>query len=290
MSNRAVSVSKEVPLPISAFPAIVIKPSKGWTPWNLKELWEYRELFYFLLWRDIKVRYAQTVLGAGWAIIQPVVAMVVFTIIFGKVAKIPSDGLPYPVFTYAALLPWQLFAYSLAQSSNSLVGNRNLITKVYFPRVVMPLSSALGALVDFMIASVVLLGLMAFYGIVPTVAVLMLPFFILLALVTALGVGLWLSALNVHYRDVRYGLPFLIQIWLFVTPVVYPSSLVPEQWRILYGLNPMAGVVEGFRWALFGTPTGPGPMMATSVFVALALFVFGIYYFRRTERTFADIV
>ena len=179
MSNRAVSVSKEVPLPISAFPAIVIKPSKGWTPWNLKEIWEYRELFYFLLWRDIKVRYAQTVLGAGWVVIQPVITMVVFSIVFGKLAKIPSDGLPYPIFTYCALLPWQLFAYSLGQSSNSLVGSRNLITKVYFPRIVIPLSSSLSALVDFAIASVVLLGLMAFYGIVPTLAVWTLPFFIM---------------------------------------------------------------------------------------------------------------
>lgn len=271
-------------------PKVVIRASEGWAPLRLRELWEYRELLYFLTWRDISVRYKQTVLGAGWAIIQPFFTMLVFSVFFGLLAKVPSDGLPYPVFTYCALLPWQLFAYSLSESSNSLVTNQNLITRVYFPRLIIPLSTVLAGLVDFAIAFVVLFGIMIFYQIQLTAAVWILPLFILLAVITALGVGLWLSALNVQYRDVRYTLPFLIQFWLFATPIAYPSSLVPAKWRILYGLNPMAGVVEGFRWALLKPESPPGPMILVSAVVSGVVFVSGMYYFRTQERTFADIV
>ncbi len=271
-------------------PKIVIRPSRGWVPLGLKELWEYRELLYFLIWRDIKVRYKQTALGAAWAIIQPLFTMIVFSIFFGRLAKIPSDGVPYPIFAFCALLPWQLFAHALTESGNSLVASQNLITKVYFPRLVIPVAAVLAGLVDFAIAFVVLLGMMAYYGIVPTMAVVFLPLFLLLAVTTALAVGLWLSALNVQYRDVRYTIPFLTQFWLFITPIAYPSSLVPEGWRTLFGLNPMAGVVESFRWALLGTASAPGPMLAVSVAVVVALLVGGLYYFRRMEKTFADIV
>ena len=271
-------------------PELVIRPSSGWVSLNLADLWRYRELIVFLAWRDISVRYKQTVLGAAWAIIQPFFTMIVFTIFFGQLGKIPSDGLPYPVFAYCALLPWQLFAYSLGESGNSLVANQNLITKVYFPRVVIPLAATLGGLLDFVISFVVLILMMIYYQIRPTEAVWTLPLFILLALITALGAGLWLSALNVEYRDVRYTIPFLTQFWLFLTPIAYPSSMVPEQWRALYGINPMVGGVEGFRWALLGTGSPPGPMMIVSVLAALALFVSGLFYFRRMERTFADKV
>jgi len=272
------------------FPRIFIQPSRGWVPLRLKELWEYRELLYFLVWRDVKVRYKQTVLGAAWAIIQPFFTMVVFSIFFGRLAGIPSDGLPYPIFAYCALLPWQLFSHAMTESGNSLVANQNLITKVYFPRLVIPISAVLAGLVDFGIAFLVLLGMMAYYGMAPTIAVVTLPLFILLAVSSALAVGLWLSALNVQYRDVRYTIPFLAQFWLFATPIAYPSSLVPEGWRVLYGLNPMAGVVEGFRWALLGTANAPGSMLAVSVAVVLALLISGLYYFRSMERTFADVV
>ncbi|MDA2918685.1 ABC transporter permease [Desulfobacterota bacterium AH_259_B03_O07] len=268
----------------------IIKPSRGWVQLNLREVWKYKELLYFLTWRDIKVRYKQTVLGAAWAILQPFLTMIVFSIFFGRLAKVPSDGIPYPIFAYCALLPWQLFANTLTQSGNSLVGNQQLITKVYFPRLVIPISVVLGGLVDFGIAFVVLLGMMFYYGIVPTVATLTLPLFLLLAIATALAVGLWLSALNVKYRDVRYTIPFLTQFWLFATPIAYPSSMVPEQWRAVYGLNPMAGVVEGFRWALLGKEQGPGTLLAVSTVVVIILLVGGLYYFRRMEKTFADIV
>ncbi len=271
-------------------PTIVIRPSKGWVPLKLKELWEYRELLYFLVWRDVKVRYKQTVLGAAWAIIQPFFTMVVFSIFFGRLAGIPSDGVPYPIFAYCALLSWQLFSNAMAESGNSLVVNQNLITKVYFPRLVIPMAPVLAGLVDFGIAFLVLLGMMVYYGMAPTMAVVTLPLFILLAVATALAVGLWLSAMNVQYRDVRYTIPFLTQFWLFITPIAYPSSLVPEGWRVLFGLNPMAGVVEGFRWALLGTENAPGPMLAVSVAVVVALLVGGLYYFRRMEKTFADVV
>ncbi|MER3424227.1 MAG: phosphate ABC transporter permease [Nitrospiraceae bacterium] len=274
----------------STVPVIFIRPSKGRVPLNLKDLWAYRELLYFLVWRDIKVRYKQTVLGVAWVVIQPVFTMIVFSIFFGWLAKVPSDGVPYPIFAYCALLPWQLFAYSLSESSNSLVANQNLITKVYFPRLVIPLSPTLAGLLDFLIAAVVLLGLMAYYGITPTGRVWALPLFVLLAIATALGVGLWLSALNVQYRDVRYTLPFLTQLWLFATPIAYPSSLVPEPWQTVYGLNPMVGVVEGFRWALLGTGSGPSLMLAVSVATTCGLLLSGLSYFRRMERTFADMV
>ncbi|MBI3583578.1 MAG: ABC transporter permease [Nitrospinae bacterium] len=268
----------------------LIRPSRGWVSLKLAELWKYRELLYFLTWRDIKVRYKQTVIGAAWAIIQPFFAMVVFSIFFGQLAKIPSDGIPYPIFTYCALLPWQLFAHALNESSNSLVANQGLITKVYFPRLVIPVAPVLAGLVDFCIAFLVLIGMMLYYGIMPTFAIFTIPLFLILAVATALSVGLWLSALNVEYRDVRYTIPFLTQFWLFATPVAYPSSLVPESWRALYGLNPMAGVVEGFRWALLGKADGPGALLTVSVFVVIILLIGGLYYFQRMERTFADVV
>ena len=271
-------------------PTLVIRPSKGLISLKLRELWDYRELLYFLIWRDIKIRYKQTVLGAAWAILQPLLTMVVFTIFFGRLAKVPSDGIPYPVFSFAALLPWQLFARALTESGNSLVGNQGLITKVYFPRLVIPMSAVLAGLVDFAIAFVVLLGMMVYYGIFPNLNVLALPLFLLLAIATALAVGLWLSALNVIYRDVRHTIPFLVQFWLFLSPIAYPSSLVPEQWRTLYGLNPMAGVVEGFRWALLGREGGIGPEVLASALVVAVLLVGGLFYFQRMEKTFADVI
>ena len=271
-------------------PTLIIQPSKGWMAINFQELWEYRELLYFLTWRDIKVRYKQTVLGAAWAIIQPFFTMVVFSIFFGKLARMPSDGLPYPIFAYCALLPWGYFAGALGGASNSLIGSANLLTKVYFPRLIIPLASTIRGLIDFAIAFTILIGMMLYYGIVPTIATLTLPLFLLMAMATALGVGLWLSALSVRYRDVQYLIPFLTQLWLFATPVAYPSSLVPEAWRPLYGLNPMVGVIEGFRWALLGAGQTSGLMLAISVAVVLALLVSGMFYFRKTERTFADVV
>jgi len=271
-------------------PHLVIKPTSGWVPLSFRAVWEYRELLYFLAWRNIKVRYKQTALGVAWAVIQPVMIMVVFSVFFGRLAKVPSDGLPYPIFAFCALLPWQLFAYTLVESSNSLVADERLITKVYFPRLVIPISAALPGLVDFLFAFLVLLGMMLYYGITPSGALWALPFFILLAVTTALAVGFWLSALNVQYRDVRYTIPFITQFWLFISPVAYPSSIVPEPWRLLYGLNPMAGVVEGFRWALLGKAEPMGGMLAISVGVAVLLFITGLYYFRRMEKTFADVV
>jgi lipopolysaccharide transport system permease protein len=272
------------------FPTFRIDPPSRWSSIGFRELWEYRELLYFLTWRDIKVRYKQTVLGAAWAIIQPLFMMIVFSLFFGRLAKVPSDGIPYPVFSFCALLPWHLFAHALSEASDSLVGNQNLITKVYFPRLVVPISAVLGGVVDFAIAFVILLILMFYYGIAPGWAIVTLPGFILLAILTALSVGLWLSSLNVKYRDVRYTMNFLIQFWLFVTPVAYPSSIVPAQWRPLYGLNPMAGVVEGFRWALLGKSEPPGTMLWVSVVVVMLLFIGGLSYFRRMEQEFADIV
>ncbi|HEX5719028.1 MAG TPA: ABC transporter permease [Thermoanaerobaculia bacterium] len=271
-------------------PVTRIRPSRGWVALNLRELWEYRELLWFLVWRDVKVRYKQTVLGAGWAILQPVATMVVFSLFFGRLAGMPSDGLPYPIFSFAGLVPWTLFSQGLSQSANSLVGSHNLITKVYFPRLAIPISTVLAGLVDFALSFLVLLVMMFAYGIVPGPEVLALAPLLLLALVTALGAGLWLSALNVQFRDVRYIVPFLTQLWLFLTPIAYPSSLLGEPWRTVYGLNPMAGVVEGFRWALLGTGEPPGAMLAASVLAALALLASGALYFRRTERTFADVI
>lgn len=270
-------------------PFAVREPSVG-VSLRLKELLEYHELIYFLVWRDIKVRYKQTALGVAWVAIQPLMTMVVFTIFFGNLAKVPSDGLPYPVFTFTALLPWQLFANALNNSSNSLVNNRDLITKLYFPRLIIPLASIIAGFVDFCIAFLVLIAMIIYYGIVPTSAVFALPLFILLTIATSTAVSLWLSALNVEYRDVRYTIPFLTQFWLFLTPIAYPSNLVPEKWRILYGLNPMAGVVEGFRWALLGKTNVSWTIITVSVFIVMILLVGGLVYFRRMERTFADIV
>jgi lipopolysaccharide transport system permease protein len=271
-------------------PITIIKPSKGWISLDLRALWEYRELLYFLTWRDIKVRYKQTLIGAAWAILQPLFTMVIFSLFFGRLAGIPSDEIPYPIFSYAALVPWQFFASGLSQSSSSLVASANLIKKIYFPRLVIPISAVLSGGVDFVIAFVVLLGMILFYDIVPTWNVLWLPLLLLLALVTSLGVGLWLTAMNVQFRDVRYAVPFLVQAWMFATPIAYPSSLLDEPWRTLYGVNPMVGVVEGFRWALLGTETAPGPIVLVSAAVALVLLVSGAFYFRRMEKTFADVV
>jgi homopolymeric O-antigen transport system permease protein len=271
-------------------PVIRVEARGRWTPLRLREIWASRELLYFLIWRDVNVRYKQTVFGAAWAIIQPFSAMVVFSLFFGRLAKMPSEGVPYPVFSYAALVPWTFFANGLTHVSNSLVRDTNLVTKVYLPRLVLPFSAALGGLIDFGVALIVLFGMMVAYRIPITVNVVFLPFLVLLALATSIGVGLWLSALNVQYRDVRYVVPFLTQAWLFATPVVYPSSLLPARWHVLYGLNPMAGVVEGFRWALLGTHTHPGPMILVSVVTVLAVLVSGAFYFRRVESRFADVV
>jgi len=278
------------PLSPHAVSIIRIEPSHSWPSLGLHELWEYRELLYFFVWRDIKVRYKQTALGVAWAIIQPFFAMVVFSVFFGRLAKLPSDGIPYPIFSYAALVPWTFFANGLNHASNSLVGSAHLLTKVYFPRLMIPLCSVLSGLIDFILAFIVLLAMMFYYGITPTINILWLPLLLLLALISALGAGLWLSAMNVKYRDVRFILPFLTQLWLFVTPIVYPSSLLSELWRTLFGINPMAGVVEGFRWALLGKPQAPGPMIIISAVIALLLLVGGACYFRRMEKTFADIV
>lgn len=267
---------------------VVIKPRSKWTPLNLEELWNHRELLYFMVWRDIKVRYKQTALGAAWAVIQPFFSMIVFSLFFGHLAKIPSNGVAYPVFVYCGLLPWQLFSFALTESTNSLVTNRQLITKVYFPRLLVPLTPVLAGLVDFAIAFLVLVAMMFFYGIHPSAGVLLLPVFIALTVVTALAVGLWLAALNAKYRDIRYTVPFLTQLWLFLTPIAYPASLVPEKWRLLYGLNPMAGVVEGFRWALLGNEAAPGNFFFVSVAVTFLLFIGGLYYFRQIESSIAD--
>ncbi len=268
----------------------IIRPSRGWVALKLKDLWEYRELIYFLTWRDVKVRYKQTVLGAAWAIIQPFMAMVVFTIFFGRLVKMPSDGVPYSIFAYSALVPWTFFANSLTQSSNSLIDNTKLVTKVYFPRLVIPLSAIMSSVIDFIIAFLVLIAMMFYYKVIPTAHMFWLPSLLLLTLITSLGTGFWLSALNVEFRDVRYVVPFLIQFWMFATPIVYPSSLLSEPWRSLYGLNPMAGVIEGFRWALLGTNTTPGPILFVSSLVAITLLVTGAFYFRRMEKTFADVI
>ncbi|MBN1217549.1 MAG: ABC transporter permease [Anaerolineae bacterium] len=275
---------------VTSIPTTRIEPSKGWVSLRLDKLWAYRELLYFFVWRDIKVRYKQTVMGASWAIIQPLFTMVIFSLFFGRLAKVPSDGLPYPIFSYAALVPWTFFANALNQASNSLVQNANMLKKVSFPRMTMPIATVFAGIVDFVLAFSVLLGMMFFYGLVPTINALWLPLFLLLALATSLGVSLWLSAMNVQFRDVRYITPFLVQAWLFATPIAYPSSLLSKPWRTLYGINPMVGVVEGFRWALLGTDTAPGPILIVSTLVALGLLVSGAFYFRRMEKTFADVV
>jgi lipopolysaccharide transport system permease protein len=268
---------------------VVIRPSRGNVTVHWSELWDHRDLLYFLSWRDIKVRYKQTALGAAWAVLQPLTAMVVFSVFFGVLAKIPSGSVPYPVFVYAALVPWTFFATAVVQASNSMVEHEGVLTKVYFPRLIVPAAAVVAGLVDVAIAFVVLLGLMVVYGVVPTAAVLTAPLFVLFAATTALAVSLWLSTLNVRYRDVRYVLPFVVQIWLFVTPVAYPSSIVPERWRLLYGLNPMVGVVDGFRWALLGE-AAPGPEFLVSLGAVALLLAGGVVYFRRMERSFADAV
>lgn len=271
-------------------PRIRLQASIGWRRLNLNDLWQYRELLYFLSWRDVKIRYKQTVLGALWAIIQPVMTMLVFSVFFGKLGKMPSDGIPYPIFAYTALVPWTFFANGLTQSSNSLVQSASLLKKVYFPRLIVPISSVLSGTVDFLFAFAVLIALMLFYGFTPTVHIIWLPFFLLLAFGTALGVGLWLAAINVQFRDVRYTIPFLTQLWLFATPIAYPSSLLSEPWRTIYGVNPMVGVIEGFRWVLLGSEAVSGPMILLSSGVAGALLLSGLFYFRRMERGFADVV
>ena len=266
-----------------------IAPAGGWIPIRLSELWEFRELLYAFVWREVRVRYKQTALGVGWAVAQPLLTMVVFSVFFGKLAGVESDGIPYPVFTYCALLPWQLFAFALVESSNSVVTNQRLLTKVYFPKLLLPLSAVAVALVDFTVSFGVLLLLMAWFGMTPGPAALTVPLWALFAAMTATAASLWLSALNVRYRDIRYTVPFLTQIWLFVTPVAYPTSLVPEIWRPLYALNPMVGVVDGFRWALVGGDW-PGITVLVSAAVVVVCLVGGLIYFRRTERTFADLV
>ncbi len=275
-------------------PTVVIRPSRGWASLQLAALWEYRELLYFLVWRDVKVRYKQTVLGVLWIILQPVVSMVVFSALFGGLLNVPSGGVPYPIFLYSALLPWNYFSGSLTRSSASVVGSANLIRKVYFPRLVIPISGVVSGLVDFAVAFSVLAALMLFYRVAPTPAVLLLPAFILLAMATSLGFGLWLSALNVRFRDVGYLVPFLVQIWMYLTPVIYPVTLIPERLRWLLALNPMTGVVEGFRWALLGAhledAAPPGGLFYASIAIALGVLVSGLIFFRRTERTFADVI
>lgn len=268
----------------------VYERTQGWLSLGLGELWRYRELLYFMIWRDVKIRYKQTALGVAWAVLQPLITMVIFSVIFGNLAKLPSDGIPYPVFSYAALLPWGLFSGALQRAGTSLVTNANLITKVYFPRLVIPISAVAAGLVDFVISFIVLLGLMLYYKITLTWMIFTIPLFVLLAVLTALAVSLWLSALNVQYRDVQYMIPFLIQAWMYASPVAYSASLVPTGlWRIIYGLNPMAGVIQGFRWALLGG-SPPDELLAISVIMVLLLLVSGLYYFRGMERTFADVV
>jgi len=269
-------------------PEIVIRPSRGWRWLDLRELWVYRELIYFLTWRDIKVRYKQTAIGVAWAVLQPLAMMAVFTLFFGRMAKIPSEGVPYPVFVLAGLVPWQLFSRALSESSGSLVTDQRLITRVYFPRLIVPLSTVLAAIVDLLVALGLLLISMPILGVWPDARILFLPAFVLLLVVTALGAGFWLSALNVEYRDVRYAVPFLTQFWLFVTPVIYPTSQVPAGWQFVYALNPMVSAVDGFRWSLLGVGEGPSAVMAISAAVALLLFLTGIVWFRRLERTFVD--
>jgi lipopolysaccharide transport system permease protein len=270
---------------------IYIKPSKGLAALNLRDLWIYRELIFFMMWRDVKVKYKQTLLGMAWAVIQPVMTMLVFTFLFDRIAKLPTDGIPYPVFSFTALLPWGLFVVALNQGSRSLVAHNNMVTKIYFPRLILPMSSVFAGLVDFAIAFVILVGLMLYFRVTPAYELLWtLPFFLLLALITALGVALWLSAFNVKYRDVNHALPFLTQFWLFLTPVAYSSSVISEKWQILYSLNPMAGVVNGFRWALLGSGNGPDITLWISATISILIFISGLFYFRSMEKTFADTI
>jgi lipopolysaccharide transport system permease protein len=294
MSIETAATTSDMPATLDDMQTIVIEASRGWAALNLKAVWQYRELLYFLVWRDVKVRYKQTALGVLWIILQPVISMIIFSLLFGGLLKVPSGDVPYPIFSFAALLPWNYFAGSLTKSSNSLVGSANLITKVYFPRLIIPISGVLSSLVDFAVAFVVLIALMLIYGIVVTPAVVLLPVFLLLAALTALGFGLWLAALNVRFRDIGYLVPFIVQMWMYVTPVVYGSTLIPERFRFLLGFNPMTAVVEGFRWALLGdkAPAAQtsGLTFILSLGVMVVVLVSGLIFFRRTERTFADIV
>lgn len=289
MAQMVTDSTTPLPAAPDARPEIILRPSGGRVSLNLGELWAYRELLYFLVWRDIKVRYKQTALGAAWAVLQPFLAMVVFSLFFGRLAGVPSDGIPYPIFAFSGLVPWTYFANAVSQASNSVVEHERMITKVYFPRILIPMAPVVAGWLDLAIALGVLVVMMVGYGFVPTLAVLAVPFYLLLAAVTALGVGLWLSALNAQYRDVRYVVPFLVQFWLLATPIAYPASLVPAQWRLLYGLNPMAGVVAGFRYALVGGEQ-PGALLVVSVVVAGLLLLSGLVYFRRVERELADVV
>lgn len=301
------SINQEIPnIPVPAeihlanvdLPLTRIKPSKGWAAFKLDELWKYRELLLFFTWRDLKIRYKQTVLGASWAIIQPFLTMIVFSLFFGRLAQVPSDGVPYPIFSFTALVPWRFFANGLLNGANVLVNNSDMIRKIYFPRLTMPIATVLAGLVDFALAFTVLLGMVLVYHFLPsanydaeiTLNILWLPMFLLLALITTLGVTFWLSAMNAQFRDVRYIVPFLVELWMFLTPIAYPSSLVDMPWRLLFGLNPMAGVVEGFRWALLGTDTAPGPLIIVSVVTAIILLISGAYYFRKMERVMADVI
>ncbi len=287
MSGRMTEVSS---FPDFREPTVVIEPRKSLLHLDLKAIWEYRELLYFLVWRDLKVRYRQTVIGIGWVVLQPVLTMVLFTAVFGNFAKIPSDGVPYPIFTYSALLPWNLFASSLTRGTDSVVGNAQLISKIYFPRLLLPISGILSPTVDFAISFVIFAAMMIWFRTLPTWGVLALPFFLILALLTALAVGLWLSALNVRYRDVGHTIPFLVQLWMFASPVAYPVSLVPERWRVLYSLNPMAGVIEGFRWALLGKESPDFEVIVISSMMVTTLLISGVVFFKHTERTFADVI
>ncbi len=282
------TVRVEIELPSQ--PVVRIAPRRGWLDLQLRELWSFRELLYFFVWRDVKVRYKQTAIGAAWAVLQPFLTMVVFSLFFGALAKIPSNGLPYPIFYYCALLPWLYFAGALQNATNTVVEQQRVITKVYFPRILLPMAAVCSGLVDFAIGFLVFVAMMFYYGIFPGAAILVLPPLLLLAVLTALACGLWLSALNAMYRDVRYVVPFLVQFWMFASPVAYPASLVPERWRWLYGLNPMAGVIEGFRWALTGQGQPPGLMLAASAAVVLALLFGGLIFFQRAEGTLADVV
>lgn len=269
---------------------VVLRPRRGWQPINFEELWRARELLYFLALRDIQVRYKQTVLGAAWAVIQPLFMMIILSVVFGRLASMPTGGVPYPLFSFCALIPWQLFSSAMSNASSSVVNEQRLISKVYFPRLVIPISSVASGLVDTLIALVVFTGMMAFYRVVPTVAIFFLPIFMLFAVAIALAIGLWLSALNVQYRDVRYTVNFMIQLWFYATPIAYPSSLVPEKWRVLYWLNPMTGVVDGFRWALLGSQPPSFPLLVVSAAVTVVLLIGGVFYFRRMEKSFADII
>lgn len=289
-TNTTEESSQTTPATSSPPPYIRIQPSKGWVALQLRDLWEYRELLFFLSWRDVKVRYKQTVLGASWAIIQPFFSMVIFSIIFGRVAQIPSDGIPYPIFSFAALVPWTFFSNGLNKSTESLVSGGGMVKKIYFPRLVMPISSVSSGLVDFSLAFLVLLGMMFYFGIYPTINIIWLPLLLLLGYITALGVGMWLTAMNVQFRDIRYVVPFLVQAWMYASPIVYPSSMFDQPWRTVYAINPMVGVIEGFRWALLGVETRPGPIIIVSALVSLAILVSGAFYFRRMEKSFADVV